>query len=548
MPTPARHSIQRQTVLLDTPSQQLSFSLQDRMLAYCRNQLPAVLERLFDRFADSDTTIRLDLLTIDAGNLSVAKLEDELTQQISQQLEQVFGQLSGQAGPITTNGYGNGTAAGSITGRIERISREDRLAQQFRHFLLTGRLPTWADARDFAQIDQWLTTPAAHRFRAELAGLLRVNPALASRLIHHSSDLVLVAMCFGSAEETTVMLVRLLVAAIQQLTDQFLPTVRERYWQSVLAKAATEQISLPDSLDALHKAFAPAESPTLFFGQLRSFLEQQTTGFFSADVSQLLQTLTRLIEINATTKRSPAGTRMKGQKNQENEPNTPDSATHPRNRASPQPDEFNPVEIGSPVARSANVENPPGNKNDPALPQKMHGHTNDAASEDELFVSLAGIVLLHPFLVPLFLEMGLLTTNRQWIDEAAAAKGVQTLAYLATGDDYCPEYDMTLLKLVCGLPFDSIVSPNLVLTDTDRQHATELLDAVIGHWDALGNVSPDGLREAFLQRTAKLTPAGPGWRLTVEGKTLDILMNRLPWGYSTIKLPFMANLLFIDWT
>lgn len=520
MSTPARHIIQRQTILLDTPSQQLSFGLQDRVSAYCRDQLPAILEKLFDRLADSDTTIRLDQLTIDAGNLSVAKLEDELTQQISQQLEQAFGQLSGQTGPISTNGYSKGATDGPITGRIERISREDRLAQQFRYFLLNGRLPGWADARDFTSVDHWLSTPEASSFRAELVDTLRVNPALATRLINHSSDSVLAGMCFGSGKEAPVALVRLLLAAVQQLTKQPLPTVRERYWQSVLTTAATQKASLSNSLITLHKTFAPAESPVLFFRQLRHFIEQHTDAVATSDIGQLVQALTQQIEVNdpktrTTTKRSPAEPPAKERKKQANEPPTSDSATHHKHQTPVQSDGValdgvNPVDTDSQVAHSSGVGKSLDNKNNPASAQKngrlSAPKTTDTSAGDELFVSLAGLVLLHPFLVPLFSEMGLLTTNRQWTDEAASVKGVQTLAYLATGEDYCPEYDMTLPKLLCGLPFDSIVSPNLALTDTDRQQATELLDAVIGHWDALGKVSPSGLREAFFNVPLNLLP------------------------------------------
>jgi hypothetical protein len=92
-----------------------------------------------------------------------------------------------------------------------------------------------------------------------------------------------------------------------------------------------------------------------------------------------------------------------------------------------------------------------------------------------------------------------------------------------------------------------MVSPRLMMTDVDRQLAHELLGAVIEHWEALGTISPEGLREAFLQREGKLVSTDAGWRLTVERKTLDILLTRIPWGFLTIKLPWMTSLLFVDW-
>jgi hypothetical protein len=37
------------------------------------------------------------------------------------------------------------------------------------------------------------------------------------------------------------------------------------------------------------------------------------------------------------------------------------------------------------------------------------------------------------------------------------------------------------------------------------------------------------------------------WLLQVEAKTVDILLNQLPWGISMIKLPWMQRMLWIEW-
>jgi len=74
------------------------------------------------------------------------------------------------------------------------------------------------------------------------------------------------------------------------------------------------------------------------------------------------------------------------------------------------------------------------------------------------------------------------------------------------------------------------------------------LIAVINHWEVLKNTSADGLREAFLQRRGKLSRVDGGWLMQVEQRAIDVLLNKLPWGISIIKLPWMNEMLFVEWT
>lgn len=75
----------------------------------------------------------------------------------------------------------------------------------------------------------------------------------------------------------------------------------------------------------------------------------------------------------------------------------------------------------------------------------------------------------------------------------------------------------------------------------------ELLQAAIGHWSVLKNTSVDGLRETFLQRNGKISRVEKGWKLQVERKTVDVLLAKLPWGLGIIKLPWMNDMMFVEW-
>ena len=74
-----------------------------------------------------------------------------------------------------------------------------------------------------------------------------------------------------------------------------------------------------------------------------------------------------------------------------------------------------------------------------------------------------------------------------------------------------------------------------------------MLQAVITHWKILKHTSISGLRESFLKRDGILRKKETGWLLQVERKTLDVLLDSIPWGFSTVLLPWNPQPLFVEW-
>jgi hypothetical protein len=74
-----------------------------------------------------------------------------------------------------------------------------------------------------------------------------------------------------------------------------------------------------------------------------------------------------------------------------------------------------------------------------------------------------------------------------------------------------------------------------------------LLAAVIGHWSALGDTSPDALRGTFLARPGKLSRRGDEDLLQLEPQAFDVLLGQLPWGIGTVFLPWMKRFLWVEW-
>ena len=165
------------------------------------------------------------------------------------------------------------------------------------------------------------------------------------------------------------------------------------------------------------------------------------------------------------------------------------------------------------------------------------------------YIRHAGIVLLHPFLPTLFRTLGLVDQN-DFTGPEARQRGVLLLEYLATGATGLPEYELLLPRFLCALPLEDPLDRFVSLSDTEKSECDELLAAAIRHWGALGAATPEGLREGFLQREGKLEKRQTGeWYLVVEQKTIDILLDRLPfgWGMSMVKLPWMPEMLRVEW-
>lgn len=167
-------------------------------------------------------------------------------------------------------------------------------------------------------------------------------------------------------------------------------------------------------------------------------------------------------------------------------------------------------------------------------------------SIDEVYVNNAGLVLLHPFLHLLFENVGY-TENKVWLTDETQERAIALTQYMVTGMELVSEFDLILNKILVGYPSEKTLPVEMILSDFEKQEADDVLNSAIRHWPALKNTSIDGLRSAFLKRDGKLYKDDSGWNLKVDQKTQDILLNRLPWGLSIVKTPWMKTMMKVEW-
>jgi hypothetical protein len=119
--------------------------------------------------------------------------------------------------------------------------------------------------------------------------------------------------------------------------------------------------------------------------------------------------------------------------------------------------------------------------------------------------------------------------------------------FIATGTENVFESSLVFEKFLCGVPLKRPVQQESLLTESIKTEANDLLTEVIRYWPALKNTSPDGLRQMFIQRDGKLIQEEAKYRLIVERKAQDVLLDKLSWNISVIKLPWISKILFTEW-
>ena len=166
--------------------------------------------------------------------------------------------------------------------------------------------------------------------------------------------------------------------------------------------------------------------------------------------------------------------------------------------------------------------------------------------ENGISVTNSGLILLAYFLPYLFDHLGWLDEDRQ-LREDAQKKALSASQFLITGKEEVDESLLPLNKAILGIELESALANDYALTKEEKEECEKLLHNVILQWKALGNTSIEGLRQAFLQRNGILHEREDGFLLRVEGKSLDVLIDRLPWSIGIIKTAWMNKIMTVEW-
>ena len=172
----------------------------------------------------------------------------------------------------------------------------------------------------------------------------------------------------------------------------------------------------------------------------------------------------------------------------------------------------------------------------------------DPADPDELAIDDGGLVILWPLMDTLLSRLEYVDPElKLFASEAARNQAIALLSFLVEGEADPPEWRLALAKVLCGL---SPLAPwrlNDPLMPEVLAEGERLLQAVIAHGDMAAELDVDDLRHLILRRPAVLTSRTGAWLLRVERRPEDGLLERFPWGWSWIRLPWMDHPLQVEW-
>lgn len=170
---------------------------------------------------------------------------------------------------------------------------------------------------------------------------------------------------------------------------------------------------------------------------------------------------------------------------------------------------------------------------------------------DPIYVGNAGLVIAGNFLPRLFDTLEMLEHDedgkQQFRDPETALRAVHLLQYLVDGSVNTPEPELALNKILVGVPTSSAALASIQMTKVEIEMCDLLLNSVITHWEIIKDTSVSGLQETFIKREGRLTMNDDAWQLRIQRKTVDVLVDRIPWTISVLHHGWMEKPVYVSW-
>lgn len=450
-----------------------------------------ISEKLLDEWADENTNIQLSRLEIDLGTTTpeqfVSYLPDVIEEKIRASLAGLFSHTPTKQEFL-----------------IEKVSAKTALLEQFIHFLQEG----------------WLTWQYQHETMDDpdeiLLKLLKSDKsALKDRLLPILDKKQVIDRMIRALESDTMDLLLAELAFPDAATQALLLIGELVHFNHVQAWGLSrKQIELA----VYRHAF--------------SMVAHQQIVFSGASISRIFYELLALLNLETQKQSSSVsqfGDFVKNEKFLSQFTSILDELKH-----------ANGQDMDDPETRDSNT-NSEDQKNQ--LDKGLH------PLKKRIICNLnnAGLILIYPYLKTMFEGFGWVKTNH-FVNEECRSKAILMTDYLVYNDrEIISEHDLVLNKILCGMELREALDPLVFLSTEEKGEARGLLEAAVGHWSTLKNTSIEGYQLSFLRRDGVLEYGESCWRLKVERKSFDLLLETLPYTISIIRLPWMNEKLIIEW-
>lgn len=167
-------------------------------------------------------------------------------------------------------------------------------------------------------------------------------------------------------------------------------------------------------------------------------------------------------------------------------------------------------------------------------------------SQIEFSISNAGMVLLSSYFTVLLENLNLVKNNT-FITDKARLNSISCLQYLVSGTTETNQSHLALSKILVGLSPNTNIDATININQNQKQLIDDLIQSAIDYWPAIGKSSINGFRGNWLMRNGILRETEDIWELFIEKRSYDLLLERCPFSFSNVKLPWMVKPLQVTW-
>lgn len=530
------HHIKKQIFQLKVSGKQDAYKIQQSISDYFWKLVSPRMQTLFDHLVKDDTVIKVDRLVVDLGEITLRELISP--DGISKLIRAMELSLTEKI-VLPTRG-------------TTKTSKRYSQWEQWLYYLSHGNLPWMAGQKDLYPLKNILEYLVLESHAVEsLLRTVKSYPDIIQRL------------AWQHTEQFQVSLLEVLTGHTQHDIIKLRIKAEEFIKQLVIAHKAKKG---PDNHIGLNISFSKINTmSTDYFwpfvwreviinGNLlkpskfvQRWLKQQLDVDSDGNTKALLQMHTHLLEKDEVKKLiAPIIDEKLSENEIENQGNVNRQKTDKNSAYDIGKNEANQNRYDQNVGQNENKDSSLINQSED---EKLWDNNPDdmiSDSQDEWYLQNAGVILMHAFL-PRFFNALNLCKEGKFIDNIKKQKAVHLLHYIATGEIQPPEYEVTLYKFLCGIPFNLPIRKIVRLSAKEKRECNKLISAAIDHWEILGNTSAEGLRESFFQREGKLQHTDQGWQLLIEQNSIDVLLDKLPWNLGIVKFPWMEEILKVNW-
>ena len=574
-----QHRVRRQVLEIRVPREDAAGEIHRQLGRIQRQYLESIIDECCSEVSSPDRVHRIEKLELDLGSVSFAGLEAELPRSLQKAMGQA---LREQIQTLDRKAIGHPAARS----QLELIA----------FFAMNGALPWWADSRrprHLRESIEFLLDHAPDDLASLLNDLLRYPDPSRRIVLHCDDDLLLRVIDALSPSAASAAAIRQqLNVVLRDLRFNATPAfsqARDALWIAILTHASSANALQPPT-GATPSPFWPSvfdslttRSPEAFEGILAVFLQHAR----SADPSvrhAIVPVCAALVEVGrrygqiSDVVLSEVMNWMRATGSSTNIPQDRVSTLDWVDARAEAVDEEMAGELGTAQSAEQAIRHDQlrqqalGEDRGRAAPDRFQldeGHAQAApdlppalvdrrashdsrpldlrfADADAVYIENSGLVILGPFLERFFDRLQLLR-ERKFVDVAAQHRAAGLLQHVATEDPSPPEYQMLLNKMLCGMGPDDLLHFGPPVTEVEAQECVTLLSAVIENAPVLRNMSHQGFRGSFLLRRGVLSAGDGSWLLRVERETYDIVLDRFPWSFNWIKLPWMEFPLAVEW-